>query len=155
MFGNFCTGVAVLPPLAGRSVQRDLFPLPAFRSSDPGHFGTHLPPGGRRRATACDKWVSAANRGITALNQIMGLNNFSEHAVSEAQGLALQEIKAAYRPHECAQSSVGEPPTGEAIRELCGSSSSYTGERADIRPFAEESISWPCSGSSPVALGAL
>ena len=96
--------------------------------------------------------MSAANRGISALNQIMGFNDFCQHPPSEAQALALDEIKAAYPRRESAAASVGEPPTGGAIRELCGGSSSYTGERADLKPLAEELISWPPLGSSPVRL---
>ena len=138
--------------MGGRLVQRDLFPLQSVRASDPGSIGGGHGRCNSRRQQANDKWMSAANRGISALNQIMGFNNFCQYPPSEAQALALGEIRAAYRRHESAAASVGEPPTGGAIRELCGGSSSYTGERADLKPFAEELISWPPLGSSPVRL---
>ena len=133
----------------GPRVQRDIFPLPAFKTPSPQDGKSSWVSG------SSTLWEDDANAAIRSLNAIMGFNSFCRTRPSEAQDLALSEIKSAYRyfASEPCEASVGEPPpTGGWLRGLCGGSAAYSGQRSDLKPYAEENVSWPSAGAVPVNL---
>ena len=129
--------------------QRDIFPLP-FLKEDGSVRSVGLSRSVRRRILRKNHWVSWANDGVLALNQLSGVGARPAAGVAHSEGskLCLSRIAEAY-------AGIGTKPddlTSEgALRALLGCSGSY-GERQDLAPYASDLVSWAPSGQIPVNL---
>ena len=119
--------------------QRNVFPLPEISSGGGG-------------GPSNDFWRSLANQGIRTLNEISeGINSTCEsrkkltRVQRRVQSNILEAYKDAY-PEGCP----GDCTDG--LQSLCSSFRLYGSERADIKPYAKENISWPQASSKPVPL---
>ena len=133
--------------------QREVFPLPRpfdlESTSIPKPACGHLSRAVQRRLQRKRHWQQWAVDGVGALNSLAGLPAFSDSTPTLAQRSCLEQVTGAYNLVGCDP----EPhvATG-ALSELCGASVIYQGDRSDLAPYTEESVSWPEAGSSPVPL---
>ena len=130
--------------------QRDILPLPPFavRKIDPS---INISRNTRRRIINRIHDIDWANEGVTSINVLGGhdLATADTHAPPSSSFAALSDIASAYR-------DVGKPelnltPDG-ALAELLRSTSVYSDDRADVKPYAKELVSWPKEGSVPSPL---
>eukprot|EP00435_Cladocopium_sp_Y103_P042198 s2255_g11.t1 len=120
--------------------QRNVFPLPEITHDE---AGSHSDP----------FWRDLANQGIKTLNELSeGVNSSFESKTKttrvqrRVQSQILEAFVDAYPRDSCLDHAGG-------LEKLCSSFRLYGSVRTDIKPYAEDNISWPQASSRPVPLG--
>ena len=88
--------------------------------------------------------MSWANDGIDCLNRMFEareLGDVSAGKMSSSQRSCVDRLARLYKdfpkPDDVCDGAAG------ALRELCGASSAYSADRADLAPYSKELVSWP------------
>ena len=138
--------------MAGLSRQRDILPLPALDV----HFlsrSTCLSRNSRRRIIRRNHKLSWANDAIHTLNVLGGHSPSAadDHSrISVASAAALEEVRGAFQDLRSPTDPLLTPDG--ALREFLHSTSVYSQDRFDVKPYSRDLVSWPPVGSKAVSL---
>ena len=129
--------------------QRDLFPLPSVGRRD-FCFSEGAGRPGPRSFAAQHERLRSANQAIFALNQLSGRGqgtggSFPSCSVSTSLSIGEKFLSID-------ESFFKGPDAQSALSDLLGTVGVYSSERADLKPYSRESVSWPETGSVPLAV---